>query len=71
MTRAPRIPKEQVSFADKGSRTAEEAATSDGRDLETEVQTGQPGNADVNLDTRGRFGNLKQNLTNQWKVQDR
>jgi len=25
----------------------------------------------VNLDEQGRFGNLKQNLTNQWKVQDR
>jgi len=47
------------------------AADSDRRDLETEIQTGQPGDADINLDEQGRFGNLKQNLTNQWKVQDR
>ena len=33
--------------------------------------TGQPGDAGVNLDEQGRYGNLKQNLTNQWKVQDR
>ena len=71
MTHAPRIPKEQMSFADKGKRTLEDAANSDRRDLKTGAQSGQPGDADVNLDTQGRFGNLKQNLTNQWKVQDR
>lgn len=71
MTHAPRIPKEQLSFADKGARTVEDAANSDRRDLKTGAQSGQPGDADVNLETQGRFGNLKQNLTNQWKVQDR
>lgn len=71
MTHAPRIPKEQLSFADKGARTPEEAENSDRRDLKTGAQSGQAGDADVNLDTQGRFGNLKQNLTNQWKVQDR
>ena len=43
----------------------------DRRDLRTNAQSGQPGDADVNLDTQGRFGNLRQNLTNQHKVQDR
>ncbi len=71
MTHAPRIPKEQLSFADKGARTVEDTANSDRRDLKTGAQSGQPGDADVNLETQGRFGNLKQNLTNQWKVQDR
>ncbi|RZJ00261.1 MAG: hypothetical protein EON90_07975 [Brevundimonas sp.] len=71
MTHAPRIPKEQLSFADKGGKSVEDAANSDRRDLETEIQTGQPGDADVNLDEQGRYGNLKQNLTNQWKVQNR
>ncbi|WP_332641014.1 hypothetical protein [Brevundimonas sp.] len=71
MTHAPRIPKEQRSYADKGGKSVEDAAASDRRDLETGAQSGQPGDADVNLDTQGRFGNLKQNLTNQWKVQDR
>ena len=71
MTHAPRIPKEQRSYADKGGKAAEDAGDSDRRDLETEIQTGQPGDSGVNLDEQGRFGNLKQNLTNQWKVQDR
>ncbi|HWQ86071.1 hypothetical protein [Brevundimonas sp.] len=71
MTHAPRIPKEQRSYADRGGKAVEDAAAADRRDLETGAQSGQPGDADVNLDTQGRFGNLKQNLTNQWKVQDR
>jgi len=71
MTHAPRIPKEQRSYADKGGKAAKDAGDSDRRDLETEIQTGQPGDSDVNLDEQGRFGNLKQNLTNQWKVQTR
>lgn len=71
MPHAPRIPNEQTSFADKGAQSVEEAANSDRRDLKTGVHSGQPGDADVNLDTQGRFGNLKQNLTNQWKVQVR
>ena len=71
MTHAPRVPKEQTSFADKGARSVEDAANADRRDLRTGAQSGQPGDADVNLDTQGRFGNLKQNLTKQWKVQDR
>ena len=70
MTQVPRIPKEQTSFADQGARPMEDAANSDRRDLETEIQTGQPGQSDVNPDEQGRFGDLKQNLTNQWKVRE-
>jgi len=71
MTHAPRIPKEQRSFADRGGTAVEDAMNADRRDLETGAQSGQPGDADVNLDQQGRFGNLKQNMTTQWKVQDR
>ena len=71
MTHAPRTPKEQRSYADKGGKSVTDAADSDRRDLETEIQTGQPGDADINLEEQGRFGNLKQNLTNQWQVKDR
>ena len=71
MTHAPRIPKEQRSFADKGGKSLDEAVNSDRRDLETGAQSGQPGDADVNLDTQGRFGNLRQNMTTQWKTQQR
>ncbi len=70
MTQVPRIPKEQTSFADKGARTVEDAANADRRDLETEIQTGKPGNSDVDADDQGQFGDLKQNLTNQWKVRE-
>jgi hypothetical protein len=71
MTHAPRPPKEQRSFADKGAQTVDQAMSADRRDLRTGAQSAQPGDADVNLNTQGRFGNLRQNLTTQWKVQDR
>ena len=71
MATAPKIPKEQRSFADHGAATVEDAALSDRRDRETGVQSGQPGDADVNLKEQGRFGNLNQNLTAIRNVQDR
>lgn len=71
MAHTPQVPEDQRSDADKGGPSVEDAAISDRRDQETNIKTGQPGDADVNLDEQGRFGNLKQNLTNQWKVQDR
>lgn len=69
MTHAPRPPKEQRSFADKGAQPTEDAA--DRRDLKTEIKSAEPGDADVNLKEQGRFGNIRQNLTTQWKTQDR
>jgi len=72
MTKSPKIPKEQRSFADHGGKSVEDAALSDDRrDTLTGVQSGQPGDADVNLNEQGRYGNLKQNMTTHWKVQDR
>ena len=71
MSHAPRIPKEQRSFADRGGQSVEQAMSSERRDLATGVQSGEPGDADVNLDTQGRYGNLRQNMTTHWKVQDR
>lgn len=71
MSHMPKIPKEQRSFGDKGAQSVDDAQAADRRDLETGVQSADPGDADVNLKTQGRFGNLKQNLTNQWKTQDR
>lgn len=70
MSQPPKIPPEQRAFP--GERTDVDTETpADRRDRATRVQSGQPGDADVNLDTQGRFGNLKQNLTTHWKVQDR
>lgn len=71
MTKSPKTPKEQRSFADHGAQSLEMAASDDRRDHLTGVQSPQPGDADVNLDEQGRYGNLKQNLTNQRKVQER
>lgn len=76
MSKAPPVPPEQRSFDEKQKPSQDptsrlESAHPDRRDLETGVQSGQPGDADVNTDTQGRFGNLKQNVTTQWKTQDR
>lgn len=70
MSQPPKIPPEQRAFP--GERTdVGDDAPDDRRDRATRAQSGQPGDADVNLETQGRFGNLKQNLTTHWKVQDR
>ena len=68
MTRKPPIPKEQRSFT---SRDAAGEPDTDRRDLATGLQSGQPGDADANLDQQGRFGNIRQNMTTHWKTQDR
>jgi hypothetical protein len=70
MTRPARIPPEQSSFSGEHARPAVDAANADGRDLQSGVRSDLP-DADVNLGTLRRFGDLKHNLTNQWKVQDR
>nr|WP_313039839.1 hypothetical protein [Brevundimonas diminuta] len=62
MTRAPQPPREQRSFADRGTQLKDEVAA-DRRDRANGVQSGQPADADVNLSQQGRYGNLQQNLT--------
>lgn len=69
MSKTPPVPKEQRSFANHGASAISDMA--DRRDLATGAQSGQPGDADVNTGQQGRFGNLKQNMTPQWKTQDR
>ena len=70
MNHAPRVPEEEASFTDNGARAIDDAANCGRRDLESEPRTGQPGKTAVNDDEQGRFGDLKQNLTNQWKVRE-
>lgn len=70
MTDAARVPKEETRFADDGARAVEDAATSDRGDLKNGACKGQPGESAVNADQQGRFGDLKQNLMNQWKVRE-
>lgn len=69
MSKSPPIPKEQRSF--KGANGQPDTAAHDRRDDRTGVQSPDPGDADVNLKTQGRYGNTRQNLTPQMKVQDR
>ena len=76
MSKAPPVPPEQRSFAERFTHSTDptsrlESAHPDRRDQETGAQSPQPGDADVNLETQGRFGNLKQNIRPQWKTQDR
>lgn len=71
MSHAPKIPKEQRSYADKGAQSQTQAEDADRRDLHTNVRTGQPGDADVNTAQQGRFGDIKQNTTHQGCQQDR
>ena len=69
MSKTPPIPPEQRSF--KGQRTDLQDAHVERRDAKTGLQSGQPGDADVNLEQQGRQANTRQNLTPQWKTQDR
>ncbi len=69
MTTSPKIPQDQQS---PGAQAEDaDAVRADRRDRETGAQSGQPGDADVNLDQQGRFGNAKQNLTPQHKSGNR
>lgn len=68
MSKLPPVPDEQRSF---GAGNTPDNATADRRDLKTGLQSGQPGDADANLDQQGRFGNARQNLTPNHKTQAR
>ena len=69
MTTSPKIPQDQQSPGPQAEDA--DAVLADRRDRETNAQSGQPGDADVNLDQQGRFGNARQNLTPQHKSGNR
>lgn len=69
MAKTPPIPKEQRAF--HGERPDITGGDHDRRDSVTNAQSADPGDADVNTAEQGRYGNIRQNLTNQHKVQDR
>ena len=73
MSKTPPIPKEQRSFGPRdGMNPENERGDPRGRrDAVTDLQSSQPGDADVNLKEQGRHGNIKQNLTHQGRQQDR
>ena len=62
MSKQPPIPAEQTSFGDAEMPKSDHA---DRRDLKTELQSSDPGDADTNLEQQGRQGNTAQNTTNR------
>ena len=68
--KAPPIPPDQRSRP--GETPHIEGSDIERRDEATELQSGQPGDADANLEQQGRFGNIHQNVdTVHHKQQDR
>lgn len=51
--------------------TAEAQGLDDRRDRADNAQSSDPGDADVNTDQQGRFGDIHQNTTHQGHQQDR
>jgi hypothetical protein len=69
-SKAPPIPPDQR--AGRRSPPDLEGGSHDPRDLHDGVQSNEPGDADVNLKSQGRYGNRRQNVDSvQHKVQDR
>jgi hypothetical protein len=70
-SKAPPIPPDQRP-ARGGGKPNLAAGPHDRRDLHDGVQSGAPGDADVNLKEQGRYGNRRQNVDAvQHRVQDR
>ncbi len=71
MTRPPPNPDMPRRPGDPEGQAAKGQGLGDRRDRATEIDTGQPGDSDVNTEIQGRFGNLGQNLTTRWKTPPR
>jgi hypothetical protein len=70
MAKAPPIPPDQRSTP--GEKPHIEGGHQDRHDAKTDLQSNEPGGADVNLREQGRFGNRRQNVDDvQHKQQDR
>ena len=65
MTHAPRVPQAHAGSADAGAEGLVVAGTVGCPD-----GSGQAGDAEASPATGDRFGDMKQNLMNQWKVQE-
>jgi len=69
MSKTPPIPPEQQPM--RGQRPDVTGHGRDGREETTELQSGQPGDDDTNLEEQGRYGNVNQNTHHQGYQQDR
>ena len=71
MTNPPTVTKEQPGFAEQGRLSVEDAAQSPGRrDWLAGPQSG-PSAGDPDPDEQVPYGDLKNNQTTHWKVQER
>jgi len=68
MAKTPPVPPEQRSF---NMKAKVEGQKMDRRDQTTGLQSGQPGDDDVNLKQQGRQGGINQNTHHQGYQQDR
>jgi hypothetical protein len=68
-SKAPPIPPEQRSHPT--DKPDVEGGHQDRRDTVTDLQSGQPGDDDVNLKQQGRHGGINQNTHHQGYQQDR
>jgi hypothetical protein len=72
MAKAPPIPRDQRTFINPKGKADVAGPRTDRRDERTDLESFQPGDQfEVNLAEQGRFGNMRQNLTPQRRVQDR
>ncbi len=71
MSKTPPIPPEQRTFPGEKARDRLRSAEPDRRDATTGLQSSQPGDDDVNLETQGRQGDINQNTHHQGYQQDR
>jgi len=69
MSKAPPIPKEQRSF--RGQRPDVAGSQPERHEEKIGLQSGHPGDADVNFKTQGRQANIRQNVAQHRRVQER
>ena len=65
MTNPPRVPQAHAGSVDAGTEGMDVAGTVSRPD-----GSGQPDDAEASPSAGDRFGDMKQNLMNQWKVQE-
>ena len=70
MAKTPPVPPEQTS-QHGGSNPGGSPAGAPAHDVDDNLQNGQPGNADVNLNQQGQQGDVFQNTHHQGYQQDR
>lgn len=71
MATPPRPPGDEGGLVEQGGAAPERLVSSDRRDGDGEAPPEDSDEVGSRRDPQVRFGNLKQNLTTHWRVQDR